>query len=194
MDQLTTGIFFCNPRQRLQYAAKALMFIDDNTNYSNRFLPWLQQLPTVTILRDTLERDAQSWERLLRTSGGLLKLPKCLYYLMKWDFDDEGKATLANKQDLPNMHLTSGNSIQREKINQHNSDEAHSTLGCWLSTNFQMHMALSILKQKALHFGRKLLCSSLNKYKAWIAYSVVFTPMMTYTFGIQTPSTPQQNR
>jgi hypothetical protein len=184
MDQLATGISFCDPRQLLQYTVKALMFIDDNTNYSNRFLPWLQQPPTATILRDTLERDAQIWERLLWTSGGLLKLPKCLYYLMKWEFDDEGKATLAHKQDLPDMHLTSGASPRKEKINQHNSDEAHRTLGCWLSTNFQMHTALSILKQKAHHFGRKLLCSSLDKYEAWIAYFVVFIPMMTYTFGI----------
>ena len=108
MDKLATGISFTEPLQQLQYATKALMFIDDNTNYSNHFLSWLHKPPTTTTLRDTLEHDAQIWERLLWTSGGLLKLPKCLFYLMHWSFDDEGKATLTDKKYLPDMHLTSG--------------------------------------------------------------------------------------
>ena len=173
MDKLATGISFTDPLQGLHYATKALMFIDDNTNYSNRFLTWLHKPPTAATLRDTLEHDAQIWERLLWTSGGLLKLPKCLYYLMHWTFDDEGKATLTDKEFLPDMHLTSGDSIRPEKIHQHNSDEAHRTLGCWLATDFQMHTAISILTKKASTFGRKLLCSSLDQYESWIAYFVV---------------------
>jgi hypothetical protein len=103
---------------------------------------------------------------------------------MHWSFDDEGKATLTDKNYLPDMHLTSGDSPTPEKINQHNSDEAHRTLGCWLATNFQMNTALGMLKKTASTFGRKLLCSSLDQYESWIAYFVVFIPMMTYTFGI----------
>ena len=102
---------------------------------------------------------------------------------MHWEFDEEGKASLTDKHDLPDMHLTSGDSRQNLKINQHN-DKAHHTLGCWLSSNFQMKTALSILHKTASTFGPKLLYSSLDQYEAWIAYFVVFVPMMTYTLSI----------
>jgi hypothetical protein len=77
------------------------MFVDDNTNYSNRFLPWLHKHPNPTAVWDMIQQDAQTWERLLWTSGGLLKLEKCLYYLMIWTFDAKGTASLTPASEPP---------------------------------------------------------------------------------------------
>ncbi len=76
MDRLAPGLTFTSPDQRVSYATRAKMFIDDNSNYSNDFQRWLEQPPTPETLRDLIQHDAQTWERLLWTSGGLLKLEK----------------------------------------------------------------------------------------------------------------------
>jgi hypothetical protein len=55
------------------------MFIDDNMSASNEFNRWLHLQPTPNVVVKLLTKDAQVWEHLLFTSGGLLKLRKCLY-------------------------------------------------------------------------------------------------------------------
>jgi hypothetical protein len=72
----------------------AAMFIDDNSSATNNFLRWLHCPPTAESVAAHLQKDAQVWERSLFTSGGLLKLKKCLYYIMYWEFDDEGRPSL----------------------------------------------------------------------------------------------------
>jgi hypothetical protein len=58
---------------------------------------------------EMLRHDAQTWERCLWTSGGLLNLAKCLYYIAYWRFNSDGEATLTPATDLlPALSLTSG--------------------------------------------------------------------------------------
>jgi hypothetical protein len=82
LNQLAHGAQFCDPAQTRQYLNCAAMFIDDNTSAAYDFNRWLHLQPTPDIVVRLLEKDAQVWERLLFTSGGLLKLRKCLYYIM----------------------------------------------------------------------------------------------------------------
>jgi hypothetical protein len=100
MDRLAHGLIFTSPDQRVHYATRAKMFIDNNTNYSNDFHRWLATPPTPEALRDLIQHDAQTWERLLWTSGGLLKLEKCLYYLTYWPFAANGTASLTPASKL----------------------------------------------------------------------------------------------
>jgi hypothetical protein len=86
------------------------MFIDDASNATGKFLQWLHQPPTAQAVTDMLTHDAQTWERLLWTSGGLLNLTKCLYYVTFWTFDVEGRGALTPKDELPQLILTNGNS------------------------------------------------------------------------------------
>jgi hypothetical protein len=85
------------------YLNRAAMFIDDNTSANNQFTRWLHSMPSPAIVVEGLRHDAQVWERLLFTSGGLLKLRKCLLYIMYWEFDDEGRASLRAADDLPSL-------------------------------------------------------------------------------------------
>jgi hypothetical protein len=70
------------------------MLVDDQTSYTNNFLRWLHCDTAFMEAISYLHHDAQIWERLLWTSGRLLKLVKVLYYVMYWQFDSEGNATL----------------------------------------------------------------------------------------------------
>jgi hypothetical protein len=82
MDTLCHGLSFCNPSQSRRYTTTTKMFIDDASNCANNFLSWLHQQPDVADVVTMLQHDSQTWERLLWTSGGLLNLSKCLYYIL----------------------------------------------------------------------------------------------------------------
>jgi hypothetical protein len=55
---------------------------------------------------------------LLFTPGGLLKLRKCLYYVMSWAFDSEGRATLIPSIEIPALQLTNGRNKHPSPIQQ----------------------------------------------------------------------------
>jgi hypothetical protein len=131
MDQLSHDISFTNPTQQLYYSACAKMFVDDNTNDSNRFLPWLHKSPHPNAVQDMIQHDAQTWERFLWTSDGLLKLEKCLYYHMMWTFHAESTASLTPASQLPPTDLSLGDSGISTPISQYMYSCAHHTLG-WL--------------------------------------------------------------
>ena len=100
-----------------------------------------------------IQHDAQTWKRLLWTSGGLLKFPKCLYYLMIWEFDTEGTVSLTPSTDLPSMELSSSDSGIYSDINQYNCTTAHRTLGNWVAPNLQMNTSLSKLTSTAKDYA-----------------------------------------
>jgi hypothetical protein len=68
------------------------MFVDDASNSTNKFLSWLYEPPDLPELVEMTRHDSQTWERFLWTSGGLLNLAKCAYYILAWNFDTEGRA------------------------------------------------------------------------------------------------------
>jgi hypothetical protein len=100
-----------------------------------------------------LEHDSQAWERLLWTSGGLLNLSKCLYYMVIWTFDSKGRASMTPASEiLPPLTLLSGDDLRRSAIKHFNHDEAHEYLGDWLSTNMQTKTGANTLMLKGLTF------------------------------------------
>ena len=84
------------------------MFVDDASNGTNRFLDWLHEPPSLAELVNMTTHDSQTWERFLWTSGGLLNLTRCAYYILAWTFDAEGRAAYIPKSSIPNLRLTSG--------------------------------------------------------------------------------------
>jgi hypothetical protein len=132
-----------------------------------------------------LQHDSQTWERLLWTSGGLLILTKCLYYVVAWDFDSEGRDKMMPAVDsYPPLKLTSGDNPTLSAIEHFNHDKAHRYLGDWLATNMQMKTGNEALIETGRNFSRRLSSSSLSKRDAWIAYFVVFVPAMIYTLAV----------
>jgi hypothetical protein len=116
------GKEFCTTMRRISVGGKEIAL-----------LMWLHLQPTPDIVVRLLEKDAQVWERLLFTSGGLLKLCKCLYYIMYWAFDSEGRATLTPSTDIPSLLLTNGHSEDVNPIQQFDCTMAHQYLGLWNS-------------------------------------------------------------
>ena len=91
MDILAKGIYFISPNTSVEYTTKAILFADDNTNYNNNFKEWIRSPPTAQEVLKGIQDDSQTWERCLYTSGRRLKLHKCKYFLMMWEFDMKEK-------------------------------------------------------------------------------------------------------
>jgi hypothetical protein len=161
------------------------MFIDDATNATNAFLRWLHTPPEPFKVIALLCHDAQTWEHSLWTSGGLLNLAECLYYIAYWQFNADGVASLAPASTLhPTLTLTSGDSPILRLVTHLNYDKAHRYLGNWLAINMQMTTAHSKLAERASKYTRRLLCSTLDKRDTWIAYFACFVLGITYTFPV----------
>ena len=184
-EKLAHGITFYNPSQQRHYHLASAMFVDDKSTYTNQFLQWLHREVDHADVIKHLHHNAQIWERLLWTSGGLLKLNKCLYYVLHWTFDAEGKSFLTSSRDLlPNIQLSSGNTNQHNTISQYDCTLAHRTLGAWLSPSLCMKEAYQKLKAIAKVFARRIVTSSLTRWETWMAYYCVFFLQMKYTLPI----------
>jgi hypothetical protein len=177
MPRLCNGIQFTDPTQQLQYEAVVSMFMDDASNGTNSFEEWLYEPPDISELVEMTRHDSQTWERFLWTSGGLLNLTKCAFYVLAWTCDAEGKASLVPKQHIPPMRLTSGNAPSSEPVRQLN-------FGNKMNTGMGMKDAMTALHDTAASFVSRLICSPLSKYDTWIAYFAVFVPSMAYTLPV----------
>jgi hypothetical protein len=103
MAQLCTGAEFCNPRQTTSHQRTGDGFVDDVTNFYNfGLVSMLLQDFDFRDLAAGLQTKAQTWERLLYSTGGQLELTKCLYYLMIFDFQPDSTPTLRKASDMGN--------------------------------------------------------------------------------------------
>jgi hypothetical protein len=74
---------------------------------------------------------AQWWEALLHATGGKLELDKCFYYIMHWEFDEDGNASLATPEELGGDTISIRQSGDNEEVEITHNDcnTAHRTLG-----------------------------------------------------------------
>jgi hypothetical protein len=195
MDKLCHGISFTDPTQERHYKSTVSMCSDDASNATNSFLRWLHEPPSDAIVLSMLHHDAQTWESLLWTTGGLLNLLKCLFYIMSWEFDADGRPSLKSKMYLlSSLKLTSGANPDPQHVTQYDVSEAYRYLGDWIACNLQMTTVRSVLQETATSYARRILTSPLSKRDAWIAYHTVFIPSMTYTFPVTHQSSKSLRR
>jgi hypothetical protein len=185
-DRLGHGSTFCDPSQQTFYKAIAKMYIDDASNFANKFLHWLQQSADQEEVTSLLQQDAQTWERLLHTSGGKLRPDKCLYYILHWTFDDEGHATPSLPDEDLQLTLSTGTATADHTIDHYPHHKAHRTLGVYLSTDFQTTTALGIQRQKVLTYAARLSQGNLSRHETWVGYFSCFLPKLTYGLSVMT--------
>ena len=84
MLKLCHGVSFCDPRNILTHCRTSDGFVDDVTHQFNLgLLHSLLNDVSVHDIASGLEREGQTWERLLWTrTGGKLELYKCLYCIL----------------------------------------------------------------------------------------------------------------
>jgi hypothetical protein len=156
--------------------------VDDTTRYLCNQPVWLDHPPSQYKLFNSLKTDAQIWERLLWSSGGLLKIKKCKYYLVQWQFCASGQARMvtAAEANLPPFRLTEGNSDNHVIVDQLDCQDSFRTLGIHKTILGDQTDQIKILKEKSDNFGKGLLASLVNAFEAWTGYFTIWYPSINY--------------
>jgi hypothetical protein len=81
-DILGIGITFQNPARMISHQRNSDGFVDVTTGYHGQQPTWIHSTPSIHAVWNGLKHDSQIWECLLWTSGGLLELEKCRFYIM----------------------------------------------------------------------------------------------------------------
>jgi hypothetical protein len=132
MSKLCKGAEFYNPRQTSSHQRIRDGFVDDVTTFFNFGLaPMPQHNAGPGELASGLHREAQTWERLVCSTGGQLELPKCLCCLMIFDSKPDGTPTLLKAADMGTdlTRMSTGTSTARTETEHRDCSKAHRTLG-----------------------------------------------------------------
>jgi hypothetical protein len=181
-DILGTGVSFQNPTHTIAHHRNSDGMVDDTTGYHGRQPQWIRQCPSIHSVFKGLKKDAQTWERLLWTSGGLLELSKCRFYIVYWKFQPDGRSQLLSKAELdtPTLLLTEGKTGAFQEIAQLDIDEPFKTLGIHKTISGDQTVQVATLKAKSDTYARGILSVNVTYFEAWTGLFSIWLGQMSY--------------
>jgi hypothetical protein len=120
------GANFSCPRRQNVSSLTTKAWVDDSNDYLNDFLAHF--LWTEAKLCVELEKQNQEWERLLSASGGKLELPKCLAYIVVYDFVNGEPVQRSKEQMTAKLHIKDTETGESTRIKIKDPNESHKTL------------------------------------------------------------------
>ena len=180
----TVAMTFADPWQDLFDKRNADAFVDDSANgVSDAHQEVPMPVPEIV---GHLQHTAQTWERILFSSGGSLNIPKCFWYLVYWEWP-QGRPTMMNSVSAPGIvALTQGNSPVYSVVQRKETWEAMRTLGVRVAPDGNFKKEASFLQTKAENFARRLLISRLSRLDTYIFHRSTYVPAMTYSSCVTT--------
>jgi hypothetical protein len=127
-----------------------------------------------------LQTDAQLWSNLLSSSGGILELTKCLYYIIDYEFDPTGNPKMMIPNHQPLQISTSPESTV-QCIQMYEANAAHKTLGCYRALDGNETTQFNHLLDKSKDWARQLQSKYLSRQEAWMTYHIYFLPQVLYS-------------
>ena len=142
-----------------------------------------------------LQDVAQKWERILYSSGGGLKLRKCFWYLVYWEWvDGHPQMMPLISRSLAMISLTKSHIPGYMVIKRKETWEAMCTLGVRVAPDGNYRKEAQFLWTKANTFAAHLLTLNLNRMDTFIFHRSTYTPAMTYSICLMTLSRTQLNK
>jgi hypothetical protein len=186
MFNLCHGASFCDPRNHLVHRRTSDGFVDDVTHWYNLGLLYsLLNDVSVQDIASGLEREGQSWERLLWTTGGKLELSKCLYYILFYKFEPDGTPRMESVTNMGDdlVSLTSGQAPIPNNIEHRDCSKAHRTLGMWPTPNGSAQTQFRESFSKSKRFSQGVIKAPMSRHEASTAYWTMFIPSITFDLG-----------
>jgi hypothetical protein len=183
MDALCQGAEFCDPSQAFSHQRTGDGFVDDVANVFNFGLAaMITAQYSAQMIAQGMQAEAQTWERLLHSTGGALELSKCFFYVMAWKFKKDGTPMLLTPNEMPDIaiHLTTGTSATLHPIAHKSTYAAHKTLGVKPNPSadtddcFQTQLA----KGNCISEGVRL--SHMERNEALMGYRHIWLPSVGY--------------
>ena len=161
--------------------------MDDTTVWVNRFIEemldeYVEDDLAVKIMED-LQETSQWWEQLLYSTGGQLELSKCLYYVLSWQFDDEGRPTLRTKEEIPGTQISvqSSAGTGSQQVKHVDCTMAHKTLGVMECLALSYSDEYAQLKNKVTALTRHLVVDPMYPGDSMTMYWSILLPSVGYS-------------
>ena len=147
------------------------MFVDDCDLWTS-----LPPDATEADLIHTFGKAAQAWERLLFTSGGLLALHKCYWWLIAWDWNQGLPRPRFISMDSHEIVLSNGTDDVPIAIKRLELDEANVGLGLRLSPSGDQAQEIAFRHRQVSLIAHRSSPLILSASEAWIFYTSIFIP------------------
>ena len=180
------GLTFQDPLRRKSIRRSADGFVDDVTAWINCFQqitedPHATNNESLSDLVKNMEKAAQYWEQLLDATGGKLELPKCFYYIIRWNFNAEGEARLSTKEEVPyEIKLTESQSGEICTIEQKDCHDAHKTLGNHVAPSLSSKAQFEVQMTNSIKLSTRLGSQRFDSLDCRIAITSHINPRFEY--------------
>jgi hypothetical protein len=159
----------------------------NNNSINNKILGFVDDTTTLMVIHQALsnymimilQRDAQTWEKLLHTTGGKLEISKCKFATFKWEFDQLGRAIQKtdNNQSLSIFNSDSKTSISVPQISH---KQAYKYVGVQIALDGNMEQQITIMKEKCNNFAGAFSQIFMSAKDTNQGYTTVFIPSIRY--------------
>lgn len=181
-DLVGKGMNFRNPSGSVESSRSTDAFVDDATNGVNE--------DRTTMLDEKglctkLQIQAEAWESLLYSSGGKLELPKCLVYLMIFEFP-KGEPVLKQKDSiLSRIKVKCSQTNVTSTIKLLDCSESHKTLGTHQNPMGEPEgQLLAMKKNEGKMCASFQTMNNLPKYQVQIAYKSFYCASVQYPLNV----------
>jgi hypothetical protein len=175
-EEMATGTFQTDPTNKIILKQASEGFVDDAYLFANN----------TDDLVATIQKDAQTWEKLLHATGGKLALDKCFYYHLQWKFDSEGRAKIKSIKEIaqPQVVITESDTGKTEKILQKECWEPHLTLGVWKALDGNQKAQKKDLEKKSNDLIRKQTAAYLTRQETFLAHEAIYMSKVAYPLAV----------
>jgi hypothetical protein len=180
--QVGTGATYACPRQHLTTNHTTEAFVNDSTNFINS--PKYNEPYTADQLSTKLRLQNEEWEWILSPSGGKLELPKCLAYIVVYDWN-KGEPQQQPKSKLPTQPQVRNTKMQQQTSKMiKDPAESHQTLGTVQNPTSNPDHQAKILQQKENKIITFFCHSKLPTYKVHLAYHSMYRKSLQFPLGV----------
>jgi hypothetical protein len=186
------GAHFHCPRKKLKSNLTTEAWVDDSNDYINDFLanvPWSEHQ-----LCSELEQQNQEWEHLLSMSGGKLELPKCLAYIVVYEFVDGEPVQRPKERMSSRLHIKDTESQATTRIEIKGPNESHKTLGTFQNPAGDPDGQIKALQVKEDRMRRAFRHMSFPLHKVHLAYGSMYTKSLHFPLGVTLMSYEAANK
>jgi len=180
----TLGMFFRSVNDSLSLKHAGNAFVDDAQLGCTCKLPKGHHGPQSQDVQEVLHGIkfmAQSWERLLFSTGGALNLQKCSWSLLTWQWNKGVAKLCTNAQAPATLRLTAGCDTSPVEVPRLSPYDGFRTLGVYISPSGSTAMARTKLRNISLDYATMITGSRLNRSEALWSYLLYLLPKLTYS-------------
>jgi hypothetical protein len=178
------AMFFKAVNDSLQIKHAGDAFVDDAQLGCTSELPKGRHSPQSMHVHEVLrgiKYMAQSWERLLFTTGGAINLQKKSWSLLTWKWN-RGVTRLSTTMQSPaELKLTAGYDTAQVVVPRISPYDGFRTLGVYISPSGSVTLAITKLKQISVEYATAITGSRLSRSAVLWSYLLYLIPKLTYS-------------